>query len=180
MLIETRNSAEPLARTLSGLVGGAIEGIVRDVVILDHGSTDQTHKVADAAGCTFIRDHGLIECIRHARGDWLLILEPGARLLEGWMEGIATHVEHFPGPARFTRAGTGPKRFLSRVFARCGLCRRAADFPPPGRIPVEPGSLDLRPRTRVVGPAPSRGDRTGTEALERFHFSLNRGIALSP
>lgn len=118
MLIETRNSAEPLARTLSGLVGGAIEGIIRDVVILDHGSTDQTHKVADAAGCTFIRDHGLIECIRHARGDWLLILEPGARLLEGWMEGIATHVEHFPGPARFTRAGPGRRRLLPRVFAR--------------------------------------------------------------
>lgn len=118
MLIETRNSAEPLARTLSGLVGGAIEGIVRDVIVLDHGSTDQTHRVADAAGCTFVRDAGLVDCIRHARGEWLLILEPGARLLEGWMEGVTSHVEHFPGPARFTRARSGRRRFLPRVFVR--------------------------------------------------------------
>jgi glycosyltransferase involved in cell wall biosynthesis len=119
VLIETRNSAAPLARTLSALVGAAVEGIVRDVIVLDHGSTDQTHRVADEAGCTFLNEgHALGDCLGRARGEWLLILEPGAQLLDGWMEAIVLHTEHFPGPARFTRSAIGARRFLPRVFVR--------------------------------------------------------------
>ena len=59
VLIETQNSDEALARTLGGLVGGAVEGILSDVIIIDQGSVDQTHRVADAAGCIFLQDQAL-------------------------------------------------------------------------------------------------------------------------
>ncbi|TIU04590.1 MAG: glycosyl transferase family 2, partial [Mesorhizobium sp.] len=45
VLIQTLNDEERLARTLASLIGGAVEGVVRDVVVCDGGSTDQTHRV---------------------------------------------------------------------------------------------------------------------------------------
>ena len=54
VLIETRNDEEGLARTLASLVGGAVEGVVREVIVCDLGSTDQTHDVAEHAGCAYL------------------------------------------------------------------------------------------------------------------------------
>lgn len=117
VLIETQNSDEALARTLAGLVGGAIEGLLSDVIIVDYGSTDQTHRVADAAGCIFLQDQTLIDGFRRARGDWFLILEPGARLLDGWIEPVAVHVERAQGPACFTRSHAHRRSLLTRLFS---------------------------------------------------------------
>lgn len=116
VLIETKNADELLAKTLSTLVGGAVEGLVRDVVVVDHGSTDQTHTVADAAGATFLQNQSLLDGIRQTRGEWLLILEPGAKLIDGWIDPVAQHIDHMPGPARFSRNPIHRKPFLARVF----------------------------------------------------------------
>jgi glycosyltransferase involved in cell wall biosynthesis len=124
VLIETRNDEEALTRTLASLVSGAVEGVVREVIVCDHGSTDHTHGVAEHAGCRFVADDGIAEAMRLAKGDWLLLLEPGARLLEGWMEPVLAHVAGETRPARFTPARGGRARFLNRIFrAR----RRLAD-----------------------------------------------------
>ncbi|TIT95003.1 MAG: glycosyltransferase, partial [Mesorhizobium sp.] len=90
VLIETRNDEEGLARTLASLIGGAVEGVVRDVIVCDTGSTDQTHYVAEHAGCHYMAG-GVADGIGQAKGDWLLLLEPGARLAEGWIEEVAAH-----------------------------------------------------------------------------------------
>jgi glycosyltransferase involved in cell wall biosynthesis len=116
VIIETRNDEEALARTLAGLVSGAVEGLVRDVIILDHGSSDHTREIADAAGCVFLADRPFADAVRQARGDWLLLLEPGSRLLDGWPEAVRDHIELLPGPARFTRSAIHRPRFLTRVF----------------------------------------------------------------
>ena len=117
VLIETRNDEEGLARTLASLVGGAVEGVVREVIVCDHGSTDQTHRVADHAGCHFIAEGGIAAGIRQAKGDWLLLLEPGARLVEGWIEGVvAPHRAADDAGALFARQD-GRAPFLSRVFS---------------------------------------------------------------
>ncbi|PRD45679.1 glycosyl transferase family 2 [Phyllobacterium phragmitis] len=116
VIIETKNAEEALARTLASLVGAAVEGLVRDVIIVDHGSDDHTDRVADAAGCTFLENQPLLDAVRRARGEWLLFLEPGARLLDGWSEAARNHIEALPGPARFTRSKINRPRFLARVF----------------------------------------------------------------
>ena len=54
VLIETKDGEEGLARTLATLVGGAVEGVVREVIVCDKGSTDHTHSVAEHAGCVFL------------------------------------------------------------------------------------------------------------------------------
>ncbi len=64
VLIETRNDEEGLARTLASLVGAAVEGVVRDVIVCDRGSTDQTHYVAEHAGCHYVASGGDLAVLR--------------------------------------------------------------------------------------------------------------------
>ncbi len=116
VLIETRNDEEGLARTLASLVGGAVEGVVRDVIVCDAGSTDGTQKVADHAGCHVAAS--LAAGIAQAKGDWLLVLEPGARLAEGWADEAVAHMAKFTIPARFSRARGSREPFLSRALRR--------------------------------------------------------------
>jgi glycosyltransferase involved in cell wall biosynthesis len=117
VLIETRNDEEALSRTLASLIGAAVEGAVREVIVCDRGSTDQTRYVAEHAGCQFIAGGGIATGIARAKGDWLLILEPGARLVEGWIEPVAMHIAKSAMPARFSRARSERLPFLARVFS---------------------------------------------------------------
>ena len=89
-------------------------GVVRDVIVLDHGSCDGSSKVADAAGCRFLTDWDLTDVVRSARGDWLLLLEPGARPLSGWVDAIVDHVAVTPDPARFAGARGYRRPFFQR------------------------------------------------------------------
>lgn len=89
VVIPTLDSERLLVPTLAALVPGSAEGLVRDVVLADGGSRDETRKIADAAGCEFFAgavDEGerLAAVAAAARGDWLLFLDPGGILEEGW------------------------------------------------------------------------------------------------
>jgi glycosyltransferase involved in cell wall biosynthesis len=117
VLIETRDNEEALARTLASLIPAVVEGAIRDVVVCDLGSTDQTRYVAEHAGCHFLATGGIAAGVVQAKSDWLLILEPGARPLEGWTDAVIAHANKSTMPARFSRArGSGPG-FLARIFA---------------------------------------------------------------
>jgi glycosyltransferase involved in cell wall biosynthesis len=117
VLIETRNDEEALSRTLASLIGAAVEGAVRDVIVCDRGSTDQTHYVAEHAGCRFVGEGGIAAGIGVAKGDWLLLVEPGARPVGGWAEAVVTHINRSTMPARLTRSRSARLPFLARVLA---------------------------------------------------------------
>jgi hypothetical protein len=103
-MLETKDHAEALARTLGSLVPAAVEGFVRDVTVRDLGSVDETRRVCDHAGVRWLEKAELSEAIKSARCDWLLFLAPGARLLDGWMEPASIHIEKLTSPARFSRS----------------------------------------------------------------------------
>ncbi|CAN5154570.1 hypothetical protein BH10PSE9_BH10PSE9_12920 [soil metagenome] len=90
VIIETANDEIGLAQLLARLVPAATEGFVRDVVVIDHGSTDGTLVVADAAGCTILRALASPAETREAavlaaRGEWLLFTPPNPdALAETW------------------------------------------------------------------------------------------------
>ena len=115
IIMECRDNEAELAQTLSALVPGAVEGIVRDVIVLDRGSRDGSSTVADAAGCRFLATWDMPEVLRSARGDWLLLLQPGARPMTGWVDAIVDHVAVDPGPARFRDARGYRRPFLQRL-----------------------------------------------------------------
>jgi glycosyltransferase involved in cell wall biosynthesis len=88
-LIETMNDEVALAHTLAALVPAATEGVLREVIVIDHGSTDGTLVVADAAGCNLVVAAKVAGDPRRfaaerARGNWLLLLPPTAVLRPGW------------------------------------------------------------------------------------------------
>jgi hypothetical protein len=115
VLLECRDQEPELAQTLSVLVAGAVEGLVSDVVVLDHGSRDGSSKVADAAGCCFHQHWDIKDILRSARGEWLLFVEPGARPQSGWIDEIAEYVALNKLPARFTASRGYRRPFYQRL-----------------------------------------------------------------
>lgn len=98
VLIPTQDSERLLVPVLSTLVAGSAEGLLREVVLADGGSTDGTARIADAAGCEFRVLRGdaperLREAARNVRGPWLLLLDPASVLEEGWTREVAKFVE---------------------------------------------------------------------------------------
>ncbi|GAB5508253.1 MAG: glycosyltransferase [Rhizobiaceae bacterium] len=117
VIIETQNDEDPLARTLASLVGAAVEGAVREVIVCDRGSRDGTARVADHAGCTLIADGKIGQAIERAKSDWLLVIEPGARPLEDWAEHVAGHLASQTSAACFSRSPEDRLPFLARIFS---------------------------------------------------------------
>jgi len=115
VIIECQDQEPELAQTLAALVAGAVEGLVCDVVVLDHGSRDGTSRVADAAGCRFYSQWDIKDILRSARGEWLLLVEPGARPQAGWIDEIAEYVALNKTPARFAASRGYRRPFFQRV-----------------------------------------------------------------
>jgi hypothetical protein len=120
VLLECRDNEPELAYTLAVLVSGAVDGLVSDVIVLDHGSRDGSARVADAAGCRFLDKWDLHEALRSARGEWILLLEPGARPQSGWIEEVLEHASLAKVPARFSPSRRFRRPLFKRLTKRTG------------------------------------------------------------
>jgi glycosyltransferase involved in cell wall biosynthesis len=94
VIIPTAESERALVRTLGPLVAGATAGLVREVIVADAGSADDTASVADIAGCRMLVSHEplgarLATAAAAARGAWLMFLRPGTVLDPGWVDAVA-------------------------------------------------------------------------------------------
>ncbi|GAA5540107.1 glycosyl transferase [Ochrobactrum soli] len=105
VIIETQNSEKPLTHTLSALVPAVVEGLVRRVLVIDKGSSDETALVAIGAGCSFSDGADKAAALSEIRTPWVLVLAPGAIPQDGWEEVARRHMEGTSDPARFTLAG---------------------------------------------------------------------------
>jgi glycosyltransferase involved in cell wall biosynthesis len=98
VIIPTLNSERMLVPTLAMLVPGAVSGVVREVTIVDGGSTDATLKIADAAGCAVAASSAPLGCRLNraaaaARAPWLMFLRAGTVLDVTWLEEAARFIE---------------------------------------------------------------------------------------
>lgn len=98
VIIPTLDDELRLVPTLSALVPGAADGLVIEVIVVDGGSRDGVERIADMAGCRFMtgptdRAGRIAAAARVAKAPWLLILEPGAVLEEGWLREVRLFVE---------------------------------------------------------------------------------------
>lgn len=89
VIIPTWNAARVLSRCFESLISGVVGGLVRDVIVADGGSDDDTLAIADAAGAHVVkaaRSRGarMASGASSARGDWLLFLYPETALESGW------------------------------------------------------------------------------------------------
>jgi glycosyltransferase involved in cell wall biosynthesis len=99
VVIATDDSERPLLSTLAALVPGAATGTVREVIVADGGSRDQTREIADVAGCRILVLPTSSAAARLkagaaiARGPWLMFLEPGVVPDTIWITEVTRFVE---------------------------------------------------------------------------------------
>jgi glycosyltransferase involved in cell wall biosynthesis len=66
VVIPTLNAEATLAPTLAALVSAAVDGLIREVLVVDGGSTDRTVQIAEDAGAS------LVDCPGGGRGRQLI------------------------------------------------------------------------------------------------------------
>src|SRR5689334_7897774 len=134
--IPTLNAEATLGPTLAALVPAAVDGLIREVLVVDGGSTDRTAEIVEQAGASFLRGNAgrgtqLGAGARQARFPWLLFLHADTVLASGWerdairfMEGVDDEKQPLAaGAFRFALDDVGMRpRVLERLVAlRCAL-----------------------------------------------------------
>jgi rSAM/selenodomain-associated transferase 2 len=138
VIIPTLNAEATLAGTLASLVPAAAEGLIRQVIIVDGGSADQTLKIVDAAGAELLsrsggRGYQLAAGANRAQFSWLLFLHADTVLEPGWEREAAAFIDRIDkgecaasaASFRFALDDLGSKaRMLEALVAiRCALLR---------------------------------------------------------
>jgi glycosyltransferase involved in cell wall biosynthesis len=101
VVIPTQNAQETLTRCFDSLIGATVHGVVREVIVADGGSTDDTLFIADAAGAHVVqagksRSSQLAAGAKAARCDWILFLYPETALEPGWDVEAEAFMERVP------------------------------------------------------------------------------------
>lgn len=189
VVIATHNSERQLVPVLSALVQGVTAGVLREVILVDSGSTDDTATIADAAGCQFLNgasDPGvrLRQGAAQARGRWLLFLSAASILEEGWAREVMVFIEtaerrgqadRLAGTFRLAVDGYGLRPRLGEAIAVARLA--LLGLPRPGQ-----GLLISRKHYERLGGHPSgvKAERRLVARIGRRNIHLLRPHVLLP
>ena len=161
VVIPTLNAGQALPRCLKGLIEGLKEGLIRELIVSDGGSDDDTIAIAGAAGARVVtgpasRGGQLRRGCAAARGDWLLILHSDTVLQPGWAQVVADHLQdgrpawfrlQFDAGGGLARAVAGWANLRARLFGLPygdqGLLVRAGAYHRAGGYPDQPLMEDV-------------------------------------
>jgi hypothetical protein len=123
VIIPTKGVEQPAVATLAALVPGAAAGVVREVLLVDRAGNGVIERVADVAGCRFLRFEGshaaaLAAGARQARSPWLMFLHAGAVLDSGWIDETAQFIH---GVSNSGHARAGVFRYARSPYAETRL-----------------------------------------------------------
>lgn len=118
VIIPTLNDAARLPQTLSSLVDGVADGLIKQVVFADAGSTDDTLAIAEATGCDIAQSDNhpgrqLKAGVAATKAKWLLFLDPGTELDKAYLDETRRFLSDGDGRAaafRYARADSGAQR----------------------------------------------------------------------
>jgi rSAM/selenodomain-associated transferase 2 len=128
VIIPTLNAEERLGATLSALVPAAVDGLVREVIVVDAGSSDRTAEIVEGSGAELIdcsggRGRQLAAGATRARFPWLLFLHADTVLEAGWERDASKFMERVdlgkqPVSAAAFRFALDDEGFSPRVLER--------------------------------------------------------------
>lgn len=130
IVIPTLNAAPALAALLADLTPGLAAGLIREVIVSDGGSGDDSAALAEAAGARLVtgtasRGGQLARGCAAAEGDWLWVIHADTRLPPDWpvaieaalAEGGAHYARlRFDAPGLAPRLVAGWANLRSRAF----------------------------------------------------------------
>ena len=138
VVIPTLNAESGLAAALTALVPATVDGLIREVIVVDGGSTDRTLEIVDMAGASLLRSAPgrgaqLAAGAAAARMPWLMFLHADTVLETGWEREAAAFIERVeigqrPEAAAAFRFALDDLGFKPRVIEwgvafRCTLAR---------------------------------------------------------
>jgi hypothetical protein len=99
-ILPTLNNGPTLAPALAALIPAAVQGIVREVIIVDAGSSDQTLKIADGCGAITLEHastphNQCLAAAQSAKFPWVLLLSPQVVLDVGWEREVDQFIHRF-------------------------------------------------------------------------------------
>src|ERR1700692_4593567 len=123
VIIPTEGVEQAAVATLAALVPGAAAGVGREGLLVDRAGTGVIERVADVAGCRFLRFEGshaaaLAAGARQARSPWLMFLHAGAVLDSGWIEETTQFIH---GVSSSGRPRAGIFRYARSPYADTSL-----------------------------------------------------------
>ncbi len=127
VIIPTLNAAQAMPGCAAALYEGVQAGMIRELIVSDGGSGDDTVRIADEIGAKVLhgppsRGGQLQRGCDAAQGTWLLVVHADTQLAPGWTEHAARHMAQGGagyGWLRFDaggRAVAGWANLRSRVF----------------------------------------------------------------
>ncbi|MGR3468093.1 MAG: TIGR04283 family arsenosugar biosynthesis glycosyltransferase [Shimia sp.] len=192
VVIPTLNAGAALPLTLACLMEGVEAGLVREVVVSDGGSRDDTRAVAEGVGAVWVsgppsRGGQIGRGVARAEGAWLLILHADSHLTPGWAEVVGAHLATEDAACfrlRFRAEGLGARwtegwaNLRTRVFGLPygdqGLLVPSTVLADAGGVPDQPLMEDVALARRLtITPL----EHTITTSAERYRRAgwLRRG-----
>ena len=151
-----------LVATFGSLLPSCVAGLTADVIVVAD-EPESLRATCDPVGAVAVSPDEAGAALADARGDWVLVLEAGARPAGEWMPAVAAHVSRAGArAARFEVSGRG-EPFWRRLIGRAHRALRAGFLIPrdgavaalrtttPARLPVGRAAVTLAAR---LAPAP--------------------------
>jgi len=138
VIIPTLNAERWLSETLTALVPAAVDGLIREAIVVDGGSADRTLAIVEASGAELVRADGgrgsqLAAGAAKARFPWLLFLHADTAPAPGWEREASLFMERVDSGARPAAAaafrfalddvGARPRVLERLVALRCAAMR---------------------------------------------------------
>ncbi|MDR3506775.1 MAG: glycosyltransferase [Caulobacteraceae bacterium] len=114
VIVTTLNDERRLGATLAALTPAAIDGLVREVIVADAGSTDATLAMAEDSGARVLSG-SVADAAAAARQPWLLILPAGTRLQMQWEPSVQSHIRRYPEAAGWFQLNFAADGFGARA-----------------------------------------------------------------
>lgn len=155
VVIPTLNAGAHLPRCFAALMEGVQDGLIREVIVSDGGSTDDTTAIAEASGAQIVtgpasRGGQLRRGVAASHGSHLLLLHADTELSEGWSETVTAAIAADQN-GYFRLAFRSPRIAARWVAAWANLRSRIFALPY-----GDQGLLIARSRLDAVGSVPDQ------------------------